>query len=137
MAFEQELILAGRILLGGVAAVFGLNHFMKTDEMSGWAEAKGVPAARAAVLFTGGLLLLAGLGVMAYAAPVLSTGALVVFVLAASFWMHDFWNMEGEDRQNNIINFMKNLAIVGGLLLFASLAASGTEVEYAVGLEIL
>lgn len=137
MAFEQELILAGRILLGAVAAVFGLNHFMKLDQMAGWAESKGVPSARLSVLFTGGLLIFAGAGVILNVAPVLSIGALVLFILASSVMMHDFWNMEGEQKQDDMINFMKNMAMVGGLLLLAAIVASEQPVQYGLSLQIL
>lgn len=131
------MILAGRILVGGVAAVFGLNHFTKADEMTGWARSKGVPAARLAVAFSGGLLIFAGLGIITYSAPVLSAFALISFIVVSSVMLHDFWNMAGDDKQDNMINFMKNLAFIGGLLLFAGIAASGMEVGYAAGVEIL
>jgi putative oxidoreductase len=43
--------------------------------------------------------------------------ALIVFVLVANFVFHQFWAMEGPAKMNNEITFLKNLAMVGGLLM--------------------
>jgi hypothetical protein len=32
--------------------------------------------------------------------------------------MHGFWAMEGQDRQNERIHFLKNLGLLGGALVF-------------------
>jgi uncharacterized membrane protein YphA (DoxX/SURF4 family) len=40
----------GRVLSGVVLAFVGLNHFSNADAMAGYAESKGLPAARASVL---------------------------------------------------------------------------------------
>lgn len=56
--------LIARILFGGLLAFQGLNHFQNADAMSGYAQSKGVPAARAGVLFSGGMLIFGGLGIV-------------------------------------------------------------------------
>lgn len=43
----------------------------------------------------------------------------VVFVLGTGVIGHAFWSMEGAERAANTIQFFKNLAIAGGLLLLA------------------
>lgn len=42
---------------------------------------------------------------------------LALFALGASFLGHPFWTMEGADRAMNLVQFLKNLSIAGGLLL--------------------
>src|SRR3974390_1637397 len=42
---------------------------------------------------------------------------LLIFVILTLFVAHNFWVMEGASRTANQVNFYKNLAIVGGLLL--------------------
>ena len=49
-------------------------------------------------------------------------GALVLaFVtLLINFYLHDFWNMAGDaDQAHETQNFVKNLAIIGGLLILS------------------
>jgi len=44
---------------------------------------------------------------------------LVLFTLVATFYFHAFWNMSGEPMQTNMIHALKNLSIIGGLLIVA------------------
>lgn len=43
---------------------------------------------------------------------------LVIFVAAATFYVHDFWNQSGgSERLENIVHVMKNISIIGALLM--------------------
>ena len=43
---------------------------------------------------------------------------LIVFTVLATYYFHDFWNYVGKDAfMDQIRNFMKNLSIVGGLMV--------------------
>jgi len=44
---------------------------------------------------------------------------LVLFVAVATFYFHNFWDMTGADRINNMIHALKNLSLIGGLLIIA------------------
>jgi len=46
---------------------------------------------------------------------------LILFVAAATFYYHDFWNQTGADATNNLINALKNLSLIGALLMIAGL----------------
>jgi putative oxidoreductase len=46
---------------------------------------------------------------------------LIFFVVAATFYGHDFWNQTGADQKNNIMHALKNLSIIGGLLIIAGM----------------
>ena len=124
--------LLARVLFGGVLAFMGLNHFLNVDEMTGYAEFKGLPAARASVLGSGGLLVLGGLSVVLGVLPSIGAGALAAFLVGSAVTMHDFWTLEGEEAQNEMTAFLKNLFGAGGALAFLALA--GATWPYAVNL---
>lgn len=67
----------------------------------------------AATLFemVGGLLLLLGMK------EKLGASLLILFLIPATLLMHAFWLHEGGVRELQTIMFLKNLAILGGLLL--------------------
>jgi putative oxidoreductase len=46
---------------------------------------------------------------------------LILFVAAATFYYHDFWNQTGADATGNMIHALKNLSIVGALFMIAGL----------------
>lgn len=140
MVFETAVgtaaFLAGRLLFGGVLAFMGLNHFMQTDSMTGYAEAKGLPAPRIGVLASGGLLVVAGLGIAAGVFPVVAAGALATFLLVSAVVFHDFWTVEDpEAHQQEMTDFLKNVALAGGAL--ALLAVGGADWPLAAGLTLL
>lgn len=119
MNVEHAAFLIGKILLGGYFALSGLNHFMKTQQMQGWVESKGLPQPKALVYISGLVLIIGGLGVIAGAYPVLSTGLLAGFLIIANITLHDFWNLE-EGRQEQMTHFLKNVGLLGALLMLIS-----------------
>jgi uncharacterized membrane protein YphA (DoxX/SURF4 family) len=71
-----------------------------------------------------GLMLVFNLGVRFFAF------VLIVFVAAATFYFHDFWNQGGIEARNNMVHFLKNIAIIGTLLMiFGYGRGSPTESE--------
>lgn len=42
---------------------------------------------------------------------------LIVFTILATFFFHNFWAVPPEQFQMQLIQFLKNVAIIGGLLL--------------------
>jgi uncharacterized membrane protein YphA (DoxX/SURF4 family) len=44
---------------------------------------------------------------------------LILFVAAATFYFHDFWNQTGTDARNNLVHALKNLSLIGALFMIA------------------
>jgi putative oxidoreductase len=65
----------------------------------------------AAICLFGGLCILFGF-LTRWAALVL-----IVFTILTLFLAHNFWTMEGPARIGNMVNFYKNLVIIGALLM--------------------
>jgi putative oxidoreductase len=116
---NNEIILIARILL---MILFVISGWAKLTGFAGtvsYMASLGAPvpqvAAAIAVLmeFFVGIALVIGF----YTRPLAALMAL--FVLGTALIGHPFWNMEGAERMVNQINFLKNLSIIGGLLLLA------------------
>ncbi|PSQ28616.1 quinol oxidase [Halobacteriales archaeon QS_9_68_17] len=132
-AAGEVAFLVGRVLFGAVLAFTGLNHFLDADAMTGYAESKGLPAARLSVLTSGGLLIVGGLLVALGLFPLVGAGALAAFLLVATPTMHDFWNVEDpQQRRSEMTDFLKNVALFGTAL--ALLALAGEPWPYALSL---
>ncbi|WP_416839607.1 DoxX family protein [Haloferax sp. DFSO52] len=126
--------LVARVLFGAVVAFMGLNHFMNVDQMTGYAEMKGLPAPRFGVVFSGGMLVFGGLGIAAGVFPALAAGAIAVFLLVGTPLFHDFWAVPEDQQQSEMTNFLKNTVMFGGALVF--LALSSVSWPYAVGVSL-
>jgi len=138
MAFEPagagELFLLGRLLFGGVLAFMGLNHFQNAGQMTPYAEAKGLPVPAASVYGSGGLLLVSGVLLILGAYPVIAAGALATFLVVSAVTMHDFWAVPDDQVQDEMTQFLKNIALAGGAV--SLLAVAGTSWPYSVGLSL-
>ncbi len=111
----------GRLLFGGFFLYNGINHFLQYKTLAGYAASKKVPMPEATVLATGALLTAGGASLLLGVRPKWGAAAVIAFLGGVSPVMHDFWNDESpEARQANIINFMKNAALLGGALALAS-----------------
>jgi len=119
---EAILFLVARLLFGGYFVFNALNHFTQTSAMTGYAQSKGVPAPKLAVTFTGLLLLIGGVSVLFGIYPILGATALVLFLVPVTFTMHTFWKVKDPQmKMAEMVNFTKNLALVGGALLLLAI----------------
>lgn len=108
----------GRIIVGGFFLMSGFNHFAKLNMMAGYAKSKGTPSPAFAVGGTGVLLLLGGASMLLGYHPTIGAALLVIFLLGASFGIHNFWTLQDEQaKMGEMTNFLKNMAILGLLLM--------------------
>lgn len=112
------LFLIGRFIFGGYFLMNAWNHFKNLEGMTGYAQFKGVPSPRAAVFVGGILLMLGGLGVIFGIAPEASLALLLIFLIPVSWKMHAFWKeTDANTRMMERVQFMKNMALIGALLM--------------------
>lgn len=116
------MLVLGRLLLGGLYVAGGIHHFFVIVPLTDAIEARGVPFAKWVLLsasvfqIVAGSLLLLGLFVMPAAF------GLIVFTLAASVMLLNFWDMQETARDSAINSWKTNMAIIGGLLIAAASA---------------
>lgn len=122
-------LLLGRILLALIFLVSGFGKIGGWEQTAGYMASKGMPLiplflfAAIAIEIGGGLFVLTGR--MARVGAL----ALVVFLIPTTLIFHNFWAMEGMERQLNMVMFMKNLAIMGGLLMVAAYEAGPFRID--------
>jgi putative oxidoreductase len=102
-----------RVLLASVFLVMGAYRL--------WGAWQGVPTTGATLTFSAlevvlGLLLASGWQLRAVAA--LSA----LLMLSDALLSHRFWNLAGAGQSEQLLHFMKNVGLVGGLVLLATLA---------------
>jgi putative oxidoreductase len=108
----------GRFLYSGILAYMAVDGFRNNDKRVEIARESGVPRPELMVPFVTGMLFVANLGILFWKYPRISAGALVVFFVGTTPAIHNFWTMEGKERNNNKINFLKNVALLGGAIVF-------------------
>ena len=128
----KTVFLLGRIIFGGFFLYSGLHHFQDKKQLSQYAAAKNVPMPDVAVTASGALLMLGGASVLLGVKPKVGTLAIMAFLAGVSPVMHDFWaTQDSERRQNDMVHFMKNMAMLGG-----AMALMGMEEPWPVSVPI-
>ena len=123
--------LIGRFLFGGFFILAGINHLRNRKQMAPYAQAKGVPVPELAVTLVAAPLLIGGASMVLGVKPKLGALSILAFLASVSPVMHDFWrNEDPNERENNRINFLKNLALAGG-----ALALMGVEEPWEASLD--
>jgi putative oxidoreductase len=115
--------LLGRLIFGGFFLYNGIHHFTERKTLGQYAESKKVPRPEAMVMASGAALIAGGTSILLGVKPKYGAAAIAGFLLGVSPVMHNFWKMEDpEQRMNEMINFSKNMALLG-----AALALMGVE----------
>ena len=128
-AARDGAALLGRALLAGLFVWSGLGKILGFAGTAGYIASKGLPMpemlAAIAVLAEIGLGLALLIGFRARWAAL----GLALFLLVITPIFHNFWAVPPEQVQMQKINFLKNAAIVGGLLLIFAFGAGRYSVD--------
>jgi putative oxidoreductase len=116
-AAQGLMALLARLMMVAVflASTLGskVPRFTETAMMM---QSQGIPNPRLMLFGAIGLIIIGSLSLAAGAWTRMGAAFLAVFLAAATFYFHDFWTFSSPvDREAQVIHFMKNLAICGGL----------------------
>lgn len=126
---QSQMLLIGRILLGLLFLVAGIRKIMLYSGSVAYFTKLGFPAPEAMAV----LAILIELG----GASLLILGwqtrrvswLLVLFVIIATAMAHRFWEFDAPQYANQMNHFLKNVAIIGGLLYVAVLGAGALSLD--------
>jgi len=114
---RSRTALAGRILLSAIFIVSGFAKLTDPAGAQGYMNMNGIPHADILVYVAGVAELAGGVALLfGFLARVAAIG-LVMLLAIINLTMHAFWNLEGADAKTQMVQFMKNLSIMGGLLM--------------------
>jgi putative oxidoreductase len=121
----------GRVLLALIFVVSGIHKLTQWSGTIAPMTAKGLPfvpvllAISVALEVGGGLLIMIG-----YRTHVVAL-LLFLYMIPVTVVFHDFWRYQGFEMQFQLVNFLKNLSIMGGLLTLAVTSPIAVSVDAA------
>lgn len=130
---QSQLMLVARVLLGLLFLVAGIRKLMAVAGSTGYLAKLGFPAPEvliwvAILIEVGGAALL----ILGWQARKVSW-LLIVFVAVATLMAHRFWQFDAAQYANQMNHFLKNFAIIGGLLYVVAFGAGALSVDNRQG----
>jgi putative oxidoreductase len=132
----------GRVLIPLIFIVAGVQKFLNIAEIARMLSANGVPVPDEIVPYLGGIPKYEALGYVIAALEVVcglmvliglkarwAALVLVVFTACTIVFVHHFWDMEGAALIDNRGEALKNLSIMGGLLLIVAVGSGSGAMD--------
>jgi len=129
MNAAPQMMLVGRLLLATIFLVAGIRKLMAVAASTGYLTKLGFPMPEvmvwvAIVIEIGGaLLLIAGWQTRRVA------WLMILFVAIATLMAHRFWEFDAAQYANQMNHFLKNAAMIGGLLYVAVFGPGAVSVD--------
>jgi putative oxidoreductase len=89
----------------------------------------GMPMAQILAIASGALEIICGVMIALNFGARFFAVILILFVAAATYYYHDFWNQTGPDARNNLIHALKNLSLIGALFMIVGWSGRVTKVN--------
>jgi uncharacterized membrane protein YphA (DoxX/SURF4 family) len=93
----------------------------------------GMPTAHMLAIAVGAFEIICGVFIALNLGARFFSLVLVLFIIAATFYYHDFWNQTGLESTNNMIHALKNLSLIGALFIIAGIDRRPRKAEPVYG----
>jgi putative oxidoreductase len=119
MPYPLQGLLAfiGRILLCAIFFMSAIgNDIPNFNAVTQMMDSAGIPAPPLLLLGAIVFLIVGSISVVFGVYARIGALLLFVFLVLATYYFHHFWNLEGQAKQEQTIQFMKNLGLMGAML---------------------
>lgn len=131
MAQQHYLVAIGRVLLSVIFILSGISKIMDWQGTAAYMGAQGLPWVPLLLGLAAAVEILGGIAVLVGWYARWAAWLLFLYLIPVTVVFHSFWALTGAEQQTQLVNFLKNLSIMGGLLLVAAydsrLAVKETE----------
>jgi len=116
---KNALLLVARILLMVLFVKFGWTKITDFSGTVAYMEKTGVPVPMLAAIIAVVMEVFVAIAIIVgfYVRPLAIV--IAIYTVGTTILAHHYWNMTGAAQYTNMVNFYKNLSIIGGLLLLS------------------
>ena len=125
---KGPLVLLGRLLFALIFLMSAPSDFKA--QVIGYVASQGVPLASIGVPLMGVISLVGGLSILLGYRAKIGAWLIVLFLVVVTPLMHRFWGVADPNMaQTQMINFLKNLSLLGGALLITQFGAGPLSLD--------
>jgi putative oxidoreductase len=124
--------LVGRLMIATIFLMSAVgNKIPKFNDVAAYMAAEGVPLPN--LMLVGAIVFLIAGSVSVILGFKVRIGAalLLIFLILATYFFHDFWTLEGQEQQMQMqmIQFMKNLSLMGTMVFLMANGAGALSLD--------
>jgi putative oxidoreductase len=131
---RNEAILAARILLALLFLIFGWKKLTGFSGTVGYMSMVGAPLPELSAIIAVIMEFFVGIAILLGVATRPLAILLMLYTLATALIGHHYWTLTGMAQYEAMINFYKNISIMGGLLLLYVTGAGKYSVDAKLGI---
>lgn len=128
-AIQQYAPVIGRTLLALIFLFSGISKITGPEGTLGYMTSRGMPAPQFFLVGAIALEIAGSLSVILGYKARLGAAALILFTVPTLFIFHNFWTYPPDQAQLQFIMFMKNLSMIGGLLLVVAFGSGPKSLD--------
>lgn len=125
----DALNLIGRIFLALLFLTSGAAKIMDYQGVGQYMASANMPMIQIALPIAIAMEIGGALGLILGFQTRLAALVLVVYTVVATWFFHNFWALSGQEAQMQMIQFTKNLALIGGLLVVMAAGAGRLSID--------
>ena len=120
-ALQGSVTVLGRVLLATIFFMAAVgNKIPHFGQVASVMDGAGIPAPQLMLVGAIVFLIAGSLSVILGYKARIGAFLLLTFLVLASYYFHPFWNLEGQAQQEQMIQFMKNLSMMGAMLFIVA-----------------
>ena len=126
----NALAVLGRIMIVTIFLMSAVgNKIPNFTAVAQYMAAEGVPVP--SLMLAGAIvfLIVGSVSIIVGYRARLGAALLLVFLILATYYFHDFWTVQGQAQQDQIIQFMKNLSMMGTMVFLIAMGPGGFSVD--------
>ena len=122
----------GRILLSVIFLLSGFGKITQWSMFAGFLAAKGLPAPSLLLGLAVFAEVVGGLSLLLGAWTRIGAVGLTIYLIPTTLIFHNYWAYsDAAQHQDQLIHFLKNVAIIGGLLMTVACGAGPLSIDAA------
>lgn len=126
---RSGIALIGRILLATIFIVSGVAKFADPATTVGHMSAVGIANPEVLVYVAGAAEVLGGLALVFGFLTRLAALGLMILLVVITYYFHRFWTFPPEEAAMQQVQFVKNLAIMGGLAMVLAMGPGRYSID--------
>jgi putative oxidoreductase len=124
--------LVGRILIAAIFILSGIAKLTDPAGAAGYMQHVGIPNPGTLVYIAGLAELAGGLSLVFGFLTRLGAIGLFVYLVITTLYFHNFWALPEPEAKTQMVQFMKNLSIMGGLFMVIAMGPGRFSLDYAM-----